>query len=142
MTGPQRRLDDLPDFEGRQACLQVDPELFFPSQAGQEQYRAREVADLCGGCPVAEACLEYALAHSVEGIWAGTTTAQRRRLRRRAQVPNAQQQRLQAARRTVTHLHRKGCTPAQIIAQTGLHEQTVWRILRRLDTADSTTRAA
>ena len=142
MTGPQRHLDDLPDFKGQQACLQVDPELFFPSQPGQEQYRAREVADLCGGCPVAGACLEYALTNSVEGIWAGTTTAQRRRMRRRAQAPTPQQQRLAVATDAVTHLHRQGCSPAQIIAQTGLHEHTVWRILRRLDTADSATRAA
>lgn len=125
---------DLPDFEGRQACLQVDPDLFFPDQPGQEQFRAKEVRDLCGACPVVEACLEYALATSVSGVWAGTTTAQRRQMRRRARVTtNPQQQRLVENRRTVRDLTRKGLTAAQIVAQTGIHEQTVWRVRRAMD---------
>lgn len=136
MTGFGSRVveDELPDFGGQQSCLSVDPELFFPDQGGLEQSRADELSDLCGECPVRDACLEYALAHNVSGIWAGTTTAQRRTLRRRSGVTiNAQQQRLARARRTVADLTGRGLTSEQIIAQTGIHEQTVYRVRRQLD---------
>lgn len=125
----------LPDFGGRQDCTGLDPDLFFPDAPGQEQFRAREVAALCGSCPVRDACLEYALANNVVGVWAGTTTAERRDLRRRAGISANQQQRRSArSRQTVAELARKGFTSEQIIAHTGLNEQTVYRVLRKVHT--------
>lgn len=140
MTGHRMPME-LPDLGGIGPCRDVDPDLFFPGEA-LEETRAQELASLCGTCPVAEQCLEFALSRTEVGIWAGTTTAQRKKLRRRARVPNAQQQRLATSTKTVSRLADQGCTPRQIIAQTGLHPQSVWRILRRLDGADSGTRAA
>ncbi len=59
------------------ACREKDPELFFPAD-----YRGVEVARrICGGCPVARACLEYALeGHVAHGVWGGTSERARRRL--------------------------------------------------------------
>lgn len=138
MTG-QTPSFNLPDFGGQQACLQVDPELFFPDQPGQEQFRAKELQSLCTQCPVVTQCLEYALANTVSGVWAATTTAQRRKLRKRAGSTNPQQQRAARDRATVQDLARKGLTSRQIIDQTGLHEQTVWRALRAMPTSQSAT---
>lgn len=65
------------------ACRDVDPELFFPARAVDTEPAKR----VCRGCPVREACLEYAVAERVVfGIWGGTTERQRRRLRREARV--------------------------------------------------------
>ena len=51
---------------------------WFPDSA--KHYRERKV--LCLGCPVMAACLERALASGEEhGVWAGTTLAERRRIR-------------------------------------------------------------
>lgn len=36
---------------------------------------------LCSTCPVQQACLRYALDYDVDGVWGGTTAAERRRLR-------------------------------------------------------------
>lgn len=139
MTGfvTQPGLPELPDFHGQQACLNLDPGLFFADSPGVEAARARDLASVCNECPVVAQCLEYALANAVEGVWAGTTTAQRRRLRKRARV-NSQQQRAQQHRATVRDLARKGHTSAQIIATTGIHEQTVWRTLRAMASEGAT----
>lgn len=37
-----------------------------------------EIAAVCGRCPVREECLRWALSFDAEGLWAGTTTRQRR----------------------------------------------------------------
>lgn len=129
--GAKSGLPELPDFGGRQICAKVDPELFFADSAGVEAARAKDLAGLCASCPVKDLCLEYAVEHAVEGIWAGTTTAQRRAMRRRAKKTlNEQQRRSRENRATVHALAEKGLTARQIVDQTGIHEQTVWRALR------------
>lgn len=64
------------------ACLDEDPELFFP-EGESERYRPQIEAalEVCGTCEVAEACLTYALeTEQRTGIWGGTTATARRRL--------------------------------------------------------------
>lgn len=64
----------------RQAnCLGVDPALFFPERGGS----TREAKEVCRGCAVRAACLEYALETRQKfGVWGGTSERQRRRIRR------------------------------------------------------------
>ena len=59
----------------RGLCQDHDPETFFPA--------ALEPADhavaVCDGCPVAGACLAWALdAGDIHGVWGGTTARERR----------------------------------------------------------------
>lgn len=123
---------EVPDFGGQQLCNKVDPELFFPDESLEDQ-RAHELMPICGACPVRDKCLEWALSHSEAGIWAATTPAQRRRARRKAGTRvQTQQQRAAATRRTVRDLAGKGLSARQIVDQTGIHEQTVWRAMRAL----------
>lgn len=64
----------------------VDPELFFPvSETGMAAHRqVAQAKAVCGRCPVAGQCLEWAVrTGEPEGIWGGTTPDERRRLRRR-----------------------------------------------------------
>jgi len=67
----------------RAACLDVDPELFFPiSNSGPPLQQIDEAKALCGRCPVAEQCLEWAARMGqAEGIWGGTTEWERRATR-------------------------------------------------------------
>lgn len=61
------------------SCRSLDPELFFPETANDEE-AAKAV---CVTCPVRTACLEHALAASEPyGIWGGLTLRERRLLRR------------------------------------------------------------
>jgi WhiB family redox-sensing transcriptional regulator len=69
----------------RGACRQADPELFFPiatvnGPAARQVEAARAV---CGACAVRAKCLSYALEVMPDGIWGGTTLAERRTARRR-----------------------------------------------------------
>jgi WhiB family transcriptional regulator, redox-sensing transcriptional regulator len=65
------------------ACGNSDPELFFPEGSGlraAEQERAAK--QVCGTCPVLAPCLAWALTvPEQEGIWGGTSPAERRLLR-------------------------------------------------------------
>lgn len=67
------------------ACLNADPDLFFPiSSGGPAEQQIVRAKVICAGCAVRRECLEFALAHDqVYGIWGGTTPEDRQRERRR-----------------------------------------------------------
>jgi WhiB family redox-sensing transcriptional regulator len=73
-------------------CLDRDPELFHPV-LGEGNGKRRRAKSVCGGCPVKEQCLEYAVTVPnrdfdgkpcgwVDGVWGGTVKFERDRMRR------------------------------------------------------------
>lgn len=59
------------------ACLEVDPDLFFPKSGDHASAATARV--VCAGCPVAGECLEFALSTDQKfGIWGGLTPRQRK----------------------------------------------------------------
>lgn len=59
----------------RGVCQTVDPETFFPVPMAP----ADVAIGLCGRCPVAGACLAWALSvGDCHGVWGGTTARERR----------------------------------------------------------------
>jgi WhiB family transcriptional regulator, redox-sensing transcriptional regulator len=69
------------------ACIDEDPELFFPvgttGPALEQLDRAKAV---CRTCDVIEQCLEWALdTHQDAGVWGGMSEDERRALRRARQ---------------------------------------------------------
>lgn len=58
-------------------CSREDPDLFFPESAGAARWNNYKAKAVCGKCPVAETCLEEALAKGEWGIWGGTTKDER-----------------------------------------------------------------
>lgn len=75
------------DWRESGACLQEDPDLFFPTGATASLSREIEIAkSVCRRCSVQQACLEWALgAGQLSGIWGGTTEDERRTWSRRRQ---------------------------------------------------------
>lgn len=74
-----------PGWRDRAACLEADPEMFFPEKGGM----AGEARLLCWGdgptpaCPVRRDCLAHALDHRERfGVWGGYTERERRELAR------------------------------------------------------------
>jgi len=57
-------------------CQNVDPDVFF-NESGQ----SRKAKAICQPCPVRESCRDWAIEHQEIGIWGGTTTAERNRIR-------------------------------------------------------------
>lgn len=71
-------------------CREYPAGTFFPRD-GIGVIKAQKI---CASCPVADTCLEYALANHVDhGIWGGKSERERRRLqrsRRRMKLPSDQ----------------------------------------------------
>lgn len=87
-----RELPTVPDaglgdgWRDQAACLDEDPELFFPDKG--EWAKARQAKAVCQGCAVRGPCLHDALngpqaTNDETGIFGGTTPRERRGLRRR-----------------------------------------------------------
>ena len=78
---------DEAGWRERAACRGEDPELFFPiGSTGPALDQIAEAKEVCGRCPVREACLDFALSTGqAYGIWGGLTEDERRSLRRRRQ---------------------------------------------------------
>lgn len=69
-------------LQGRCATTS-DPNAWHPANEEGTGDRTRTARRLCRACPVAAACLDYALNRRwLTGIWADTTTDQRYRMRR------------------------------------------------------------
>ena len=74
------------DWRHRAACLDEDPELFFPiGNTGPALLQIEEAKQVCRRCDVRDACLQWALeAGQDHGVWGGLSEDERRALKRRA----------------------------------------------------------
>lgn len=80
------------DWRDDAACRDHDPETWFPiGETGTgTKLQIKEAIAVCAGCPVIEACEQFAAdTNQVEGIWAGRTESERR-ARKRAAARNRQ----------------------------------------------------
>lgn len=73
----------VPDFiDGRQACADKDPEIFFPS--AENAAEAMPAIRICRLCPLRTACGTWALnTRQNFGIWGGLSPRMRRAILRR-----------------------------------------------------------
>ena len=76
------------DWRHRAACVGQDGNLFFPLSSTEASDAVRDRAkEVCGGCPVRQPCLDWALEVGVDdGIFGGLTARERRTLKRRSHV--------------------------------------------------------
>lgn len=131
MTTPAR----YPAFDGTQACVDVDPELFFPSPTTGVERTPQAVA-VCGHCSFKRECLAYGLTHGVHGIWGGTTAATRDEIRRQHRIQAEPVSLSDGATRweQVRASAAAGTPPQRIAEQHGVWLETVYRILGRTST--------
>jgi len=69
-----------PDFT-EASCRELPVDLFFPDSREQEEKQQQMLYKVCSACPIFTSCLDYSLHVKVDGIWAGTTAAERRVIR-------------------------------------------------------------
>lgn len=113
-----------PDFGGREACKGVDPELFFPASASRDA--AAPALRVCASCPVWRSCRAYAVAEDLDGVWGGTTDADRRRLRRPVSDPPVR------TAAVVVDLVERGLSVDQAAAELGIAPSTAQTYLSRM----------
>jgi len=72
-------------WRNRAACLDEDPELFFPvGNTGPSLLRIEEAKAVCRRCEVVETCLEWAMKSGQDfGVWGELSEDERRALKRR-----------------------------------------------------------
>ena len=72
-------------WRDRAACLDEDPELFFPiGNTGPALRQIEESKAVCRRCEVIEACLSWAMESGKDdGVWGGLSDDERRALKRR-----------------------------------------------------------
>lgn len=73
------------DWRHRAACLDEDPELFFPiGNTGPALLQIEEAKEVCRRCEVIDICLRQALDKGDDaGVWGGLSEDERRALKRR-----------------------------------------------------------
>ena len=71
------------DWYHHAECRQMAVDLFFPDSPNEIPAAA---ARACERCDVHSECLDHAIRHEDEGVWAGTSPAQRSRIRRNAGI--------------------------------------------------------
>lgn len=76
-------------WQHQAACLDEDPELFFPIGTGDPaRHQAEQAKEVCSRCPVRVQCLQAALVSRPEqGVWGGLTEQERNDLLRRRRGP-------------------------------------------------------
>ena len=74
-------------WRNRSACLDEDPELFFPvGTAGPAVEQTERAKAVCNSCAVVNECLEWSLETNQDaGVWGGLNEDERRTLRRQRQ---------------------------------------------------------
>ncbi len=73
------------DWRHRAACLDHDPELFFPiGSSGAAMAQTEAAKRICNSCSVIDTCLKWALDTNQDaGVWGGMAEDERRAIRRR-----------------------------------------------------------
>lgn len=82
---PWACIGPLPVWREKAACLDEDPELFFPAgTTGRALAQVEEAKAICSQCPVMDECLEWALeANEQHGVWGGRSEEERKKMKRR-----------------------------------------------------------
>ena len=72
------------NWRAASACLNTDPDVFFPVAAGTAASKqAARALRICDSCTVKRQCLDFAMrSGEKDGIWGGTTPEERIRARR------------------------------------------------------------
>jgi len=74
--------EGLSSWRDAAACARRPDVDFFPS--AEDAAGIERAVAVCAGCPVADECLSFAIeTNQPDGIWGGTTAAERTKLRRR-----------------------------------------------------------
>lgn len=84
-SDPWASIGPLPVWRTKAACLDENPDLFFPiGSTGPALAQTERAKAVCRECPVITACLEWALERNEQyGVWGGKGEEERRTLKRK-----------------------------------------------------------
>lgn len=129
----QRALAIVPedDWQDRAACIDMDPNLWFPEDEPLKEQRLWMEATAkaqCAICPVRMECLQYALRNREEfGTWGGYNSEEVHRLRRTLHVKAVEPAAVIPTKlpERIGFMRGRGWKIAEIAAELGISEQEV-----------------
>ena len=74
------------NFTDQANCIGIDVNMFFTEGDSSTFQEENFLKRTCAACSVKSECLDYALNHSVQGWWGGTSEVQRKRLRKQLNI--------------------------------------------------------
>ena len=74
------------NFTDQANCIGIDVNMFFTEEDSSTFQEENFLKRTCAACSVKSECLDYALNHSVQGWWGGTSEVQRKRLRKQLNI--------------------------------------------------------
>ncbi len=86
---PSTPTPSYPRFSGSEPCAEMGTSHYFTIGDTAYYENLEQIKALCLRCPMVDPCLHYALHVNVQGLWAGTTETERRRLRRELNITPA-----------------------------------------------------
>lgn len=124
-------LRSFPKFPNAECAKDgIDPDLFFPDSALQLSQQLPELQRICGNCIHQAECLDYALTYEIyDGIWAGTTPDQRKKLHR-SQPKEADRNK---RHREIRYWLSVGFTKEEVALKLGIKVASLERTLQRAD---------
>lgn len=75
-----------PQWTETPACAGTNTEMWFCEDNEPGYREAALLKRICADCPVKKQCFDYALRHTVQGYWAGTTPRHRAQLRKKLNI--------------------------------------------------------
>lgn len=122
-----------PPLDGTQPCADSDLDIWFPNDKADAPGALAEARSLCHTCTFYQPCRAFALAHHVDGIWAGTTPEMRRQQRRKLKIGTLPLELTdeERRRRRIKSLDDGSRTYAEIARELGCSERTVERYANR-----------
>lgn len=145
--------EGAPRWMAAAACLDADPELFYPTATDPSAYD--EARAICEACPVLQACRDFAMAteplRGRHGMLGGLTPEERHKLyRRNTRTPSADREKrtykkgeralaLDAQRTRGLELLAQGRTPEEVAVELNVKRPTVYLWRRRNRPGTETT---
>jgi len=86
MASVAERDPAVADWRHQAACVEEDPEVFFPvGTTGPAVQQIEDAKAVCRRCEVVQVCLRWALENRQDaGVWGGLSEDERRALKRRS----------------------------------------------------------
>lgn len=79
-------MNGYPVWDGIPACSGTETDLWFTVDGSHVYTEKNLIQRICQRCPVKMQCADYSIKHDVDGYWAGTTTDDRRQIRRQLNI--------------------------------------------------------
>ena len=90
MKTPETEIKKYPRFDGSQNCASIGVDSYYEYEVMRSHKQRVAVIntlkDSCNSCPFIDECFTWAIHHEMYGFWAGTTSDERIKIRKKMDI--------------------------------------------------------